>query len=180
MRKKTLILSLLALALILCVCIEPAMAYFTANDKADGKVPIYFGTRTVIEEEFKDFVKSVRIKNTGGEKPQYAEAVWVRAKAFAGSSYTLTFEGEEGWSTTPDENGWYYFNVPVEVGEATTVLKVSIKGVPAKTDEDHAFAQFNVAVVHETAPVHYNEDGSYKAADWTAKFPDDDNTTGGN
>ena len=101
MRKKTLILSLLALALILCVCIEPAMAYFTANDKADGKVPIYFGTRTEIEEEVKDFVKSVRIMNTGGKNPQYAEAVWVRAKAFAGSSFSIVLPSVYSASTSP-------------------------------------------------------------------------------
>ena len=65
MKRKTLFLSLLALVLIVCAMVQPALAYFTANTQADGKIPLNFGYETKIEEGYEDFVKTVTIQNTG-------------------------------------------------------------------------------------------------------------------
>ena len=54
MKQKSWILSLLALVLIACAMVQPALAYFTANTQADGKVPLNFGYKTEIYEDVKE------------------------------------------------------------------------------------------------------------------------------
>ena len=174
MKKKTYLLSLLAIALIMCCVLQPALAYFTANAQADGSVPLYFSTSTELKEEVKDFAKGVSIENTGGEHPEYADPVWVRVKAFSGVTYPLEVSGlaeenEEGWHYN-EEDEWYYFSLPVEVGESTDTITFTVTGIPDKEDEDHQFAQIVVGVVYETTAVRYAEDGSILPADWTLKL----------
>ena len=49
MKTKSFVWSLLALVLILCTVLTPALAYFTANDRADGAIPVTLGSKTEIE-----------------------------------------------------------------------------------------------------------------------------------
>ena len=170
MRKKTYFLSLLAIALIMCCVLQPALAYFTANAQADGSLPLYFSKSTEMKEEVKDFAKGVSIENTGGEHPEYADPVWVRVQAFSGVTYPLEVtglaeDGADGWYYNEDD-GWYYYSVPVEVGTSTDTITFTVTGIPDKEDEDHAFTQIVVGVVYETTQVRYAEDGSVLEADW--------------
>ena len=113
-----------------------------------------------IQEDFKDWTKTVSIENTEGSP------VWIRARAYAGVTYPLVVTGESGWYDGGD--GWWYYSAPVADFETTANLYVSITGIPAADAEDHQFASFNVAVVYESTRVHYGEDGEPLAADWNA------------
>lgn len=174
MKRRTYFLSLLALLLIACAMVQPALAYFTANTQADGMVPLNFGYKTEIYEDVKDFVKTVTIQNTG--EADKADPIWVRARAFAGTTYPLVPTVAEPWYDGGD--GWYYYRTPL-MPQATTqgTLSFAITGIPDKEAEDHDFAQFNVAVVYESITAYYNfnaegQPTDFKPADWTAKILD--------
>ena len=160
MKRKRLLLMLAAVILTACAAIQPALAYFTSNSQADGAIPITLGSRTEIQEDFKDWTKTVSIENTEGSP------VWIRARAYAGVTYPLVVTGESGWYDGGD--GWWYYSAPVAEFETTANLYVSITGITAADAEDHQFASFNVAVVYESTRVHYGEDGEPLAADWNA------------
>ena len=177
MKRKTLFLSLLALVLIVCAMVQPALAYFTANTQADGKIPLNFGYETKIEEGYKDFVKTVTIQNTG--EAGKADPIWVRARAYSGSTYPLVPTVAEPWyygGDNPDgTKGWYYYRTPLMPQETTKgTLSFEITGIPDKEAEDHDFTQFNVAVVYESITAYYKFDANgqpdgFEPADWTAK-----------
>ena len=174
MKKKTYFLSLLAIALIMCCVLQPALAYFTANAQADGSVGLYFSTSVEMKEEVKDFAKGVSIENNGGEHPEYADPVWVRVKAFSGVTYPLEVtglaeEGADGWYYDETDE-WYYYSVPVEVGSSTDTITFTVTGIPDKEDEDHQFTQIVVGVVYETTAVYYDADGNVLPANWELKL----------
>ena len=173
MNKKR-VLSLLALALILIMNIPGVLAYFTGHDEADGTVPMHLGTTTRIKEEYKDWVKHVTILNEEG-KP-----VYIRARAYVGQTYELSVSGS-GWTDGGD--GWWYYGEPVEAGKTTSALDVEILNIPEE-DVDPTKTSFNVAVVYESTPVYYGEDGTAKPADWSQKLDvhtttDNTSTAGG-
>lgn len=154
MKRRYLILSLLALVLVAGAAIRPALAYFTDNSEADGAVGLTLGSTTEIRESFEDWVKEVQIANTQG-KP-----VWIRAAAYAGQTYDLEISGT-GW--TQGSDGYWYYGTPVAANNQTDILRVAIGNIPT---EDLEFVEFNVAVVYQSTPVTYNEDGTAQAADW--------------
>lgn len=172
MKQKSWILSLLALVLIACAMVQPALAYFTDHTQAVGGVPFNFERKTTIEEEVDGMHKAVTITNTGGDHPEYAVPVWVRARAFVGQEYLQYLEvsgSGTGWSHNT-EDGWWYYGVPVPVGESAEVLNVALVDMPVDNGVEHQFKDINVAVVYESITTYYNEDGSfrpYTAADWT-------------
>lgn len=167
MKKKTLvILMAVALLSVASAGIGKAYAYFTTNDPASGSQQISLGDQTTITEEYDstNWIKKVTITN----KSDSSQAVYVRAKAFAGSDYTLDVTG---WGN-PDAEGYYYYlgqdaPVAVEPGKATgTPLSVQISG-----QEQMDPKSFNVVIVYETTPAVQNgigEDGSiqYEEPDW--------------
>ena len=185
MKRKCFILSVIALLLIACAVIKPAVAYFTDNAYADGAIPLYFGRWTEISETVKDLTKSVTITNTGGEHPEKADPVWIRAKASTGTAYELEISGD-GWyegEADPDDpygGKYWYYNAPVPVGGSTTALKVTLKGLP--TDQDDAefpITSVAVGVVYESTTAFLKEDApnpgpsgyqpeDYQPADWSA------------
>ena len=182
MKQKSWILSLLALVLIACAMVQPALAYFTANTQADGKIPLHFGRKTEIEEAVDGLHKAVTIKNTGGDHPEYADPVWVRAKAYVGQQYKqyLVVEGTD-WTSVSDpddpDNPWWVYGKPVPVGGTAAVLNVSLVNMPVDHGEEHQFKDVNVAVVYESVTAYYNVDADgqpagFKPADWTAKILD--------
>ena len=172
MKKK--ILGLLIAAALLSVTtagITGAGAYFTARDAGSQSHMIRFGESTAITENA-DWNKQVTITNSADS----TEAVWVRARAFAGEAIQkqLKYSGEN-W-TGPDADGWYDYQSKVDPGAPTKVLNIQL---PDKTDpiipEAEEGAAFNVVVVYETTPV-VNESDSYEKADWNAAVS---STTGG-
>ena len=149
-------LILVAALLILTLSIGSAMAYFTAYSTTDGNAPLYVKPKTDIEEHFNSWKKSVTILNTSDEVD-----VYVRAKAF--STMPVSCEGT-GWSAGSDD--YYYYNAILGPKETTeNPLIVTING--GKTPEEVPGDRFDVIVIYEAVPVHYDEDGKPLPADWT-------------
>lgn len=178
--KKNMFLLALCLVLLLVPAVDGAWAYFTTYTQARGGHPLVLGEKTEIKEEFSAWTKHISIENTGDRG-----AVFVRARAFCDSDYTLIYSDKSGkWSDGKD--GFWYYSDIVNAGEATEELLVKIDGVPVGEDgkpvdkdgkplEDGA--QFNVIVIYECTPVLYNEEGN-PYADWNLKL-DTDGTKGG-
>ena len=108
-----------------------------------------------IEEKFENWSKYVTITSEAGSVP-----VYVRVKAFAGSTYELKYEGTE-W-TYKDADGYWYYNSVLQGGGTTEVLRVGIDNIPVNLKEG---MNFNVVVVYETIPVQYGVNPW--DADWT-------------
>ena len=151
------ILFLLAAIMIVTTAgIGSAWAYFTTYCSAKGGYTIELGDQTEIEEEFSNWTKHVSITSAADSQP-----VYVRARGYCGSSYSLIYSDSTGkW--TPGDDGWYYYSDVVNASESTDTLDIRIEGVPSDVTDP---ASFNVAVVYETTPVQYHEDGS-AYADW--------------
>ena len=169
-RKRSYLFGLLALCLILITAVPQTLAYFTGHVDADGSVPVYLIEKTEIQESFKDWVKDVTVENTEGR------SVWIRARAYWGQTFNVEVSGS-GW-TYNESDGWWYCDEPIAAGETTPSLKVAIKDIPETVTEDE-MNEFNIAVVYESTPVYYNEDGSAKAADWTSTLDQRTVTTTG-
>ncbi len=171
MKKKTLLLSVLAAGMALTAGMGSAWAYFTTTTSAAGGYQLEFGGSTFVSEEFSSWTKRVSVENAEGSQP-----VYVRARAFGGSVYELVYSDESGlWS--PGGDGWWYYSQAVGGGEATGELSVRIDNAPQEPEE----GSFNVVVVYESVPVEYREDGTAYSAlesDWTAKV-DSGSTEGG-
>ena len=161
-RKRSFVLSLLALVLILCAFIQPAWAYFTSNKEADGAIPISFYRKTTIKETVDDLTKNVTIHNDETSTVY----VWVRARAYAGSQFKLHVDGE-GWTKDGD---WYYYGAAVPPNGDTGPLSVRLE-IPANVEPTDVV---NVEVVYESITAFYNEDGSFKkpnhGSDWRTEY----------
>ena len=151
--KKSYILSLLALVLILCAFIQPAWAYFTSSKEADGAVQLNFKrTTTITETVDQNMTKHVTITNTGDCE------VWIRARAYAGEQYALTVSETNGWEK---RGNWWYYNKTVEPGKSTgeLLVKLDLNGIEP-TDVA------NVGVIYQCTTVIYDSDGK-PTADWS-------------
>ena len=161
MRRKEILLAAAALTLTAGVVFTPkihsADAYFTTSTGAAGGRTLQVGSNPDIEEEFSGWIKTVIVSNGEDSQP-----VYVRARAFGGSAYTLQYQDESGrW--TAGEDGYYYYSDIVGAGESTSPLRVGIDGIPEEG------GSFNVAVIYESTPVQYHEDGS-PYADWEIRL----------
>lgn len=159
MRKRgNLVLLGLAGAFVLGAGACPANAYFTTYAEAQGGAAVRLGDRTEIEETCSDWTKSVVITSSPDSQP-----VYVRARAFCGSSYELEYSSESGkWEQGDD--GYFYYSDILYGGESTDVLEVRIGNVPEEPEDGQ---EFNVVVVYESTPVRYDADGE-AYGDWTA------------
>lgn len=173
MKHKSFLLSILALILIACAVIKPAAAYFTDNTTADGAVPIEFSYRTEIHESFKDWLKTVKIKNILHPDPSDPEItsdpIWVRVRGYCGSTYVLTPSVEVAGDWV-QEGEWWVYQRPLEPDNETTGINFAITGIPAIDAPEHPYDQFNVAVVYESILVRYDTNGDpiYPSqSDWT-------------
>ena len=153
MKRNTWILSVLALVMIACAAVQPALAYFTDHDRADGAVPLTLTGKTEIRDDYKDYLKTIAIENTEGRP------VWIRLRVLAGETYRkkLILTPGEGWTDGGD--GFWYYGSPVPAGGATSSFTVDISGIPTE-DVDIAEQSFNIAAIYETVPVMYNPDGT--------------------
>ena len=149
-----------AILLILGASAGSAYAYFTTYATARGGRTIHLGDTTTWHEDFDSWTKQVSITLSKDSQP-----VFIRVKAFGPSEYELQYSGDEKWS--PGADGYYYFSDVVQPGGTTSVLDIHIDNIPESVNiaED---IEFNVAVIYETTPARYNEDGT-AYADWSAK-----------
>ena len=203
MNKRKWVLVLLTFALILSASIQPAMAYFTTFVRAKGGHPVSMGDTTTIEETFKDWTKTVVIRNKEGSEP-----VFIRAKViYTDLSNKLGFTvAGTGW-TALQADGYYYYSskepetseitilndvndikkgerkvnamtglTALEGGQPTDPLIVTITNIPEDPEKGDTFS---VTVLYESTPVRYQENGT-AYANWDATIQRVSSTTGGN
>ena len=158
MKKRSIILTALALLLVLGAAVGPALAYFSGTVHGEGRHALTLGHVTTIKEDIdqQNKVKILTVNNTG-DSP-----VYVRARAFAPEGIGLSYAGD-GWTRSGD---WYVYGSPVPAGGSSAVLRVTVGPMPTEKDSP----DFNVVVVYESTPVQYNADGSAKAPDWSMKL----------
>ena len=159
MKKNKLLLTALAVILAMGVMVAPALAYFTAHTEATGGIPVEFGSKTEIHEDFYDWGKLVTVSNEG------PESCYVRVQAFSSERLTITPTGP--WTDGGD--GWWYYNDVVDAGESTEVLDIAIEDKPESEVKDGQIV--DVAVVYESVRVVYDKDGNpdpakAQDADW--------------
>ncbi len=152
--RKALLLAATGLVLAGGASVGSAYAYFTTYTEASGGVKLELGsTKTEIEEKVENGTKIVSVKNTGDY------ACYVRATAFAGSSYTLTYaDGGSGkWSSGSD--GYWYYSDLVQPSETTEALHIRIpQDLLSKVEKDGV--DQNVIVVQECAAESYDDSGA--------------------
>lgn len=164
-------LALAALTAVAFAGIGEAWSYFTTYAEAAGGYTIQLGDRTEITEEFTDWTKHVVIENVESSEP-----VYIRARAFCGSQYTLVYSGE-GW--TQGSDGYYYYGNIVNGGASTGQLDIRIENIPADPEE---MERFNVVVIYESTPVKYHEDGTpytVEETDWSELLDTGSTVSGG-
>ncbi|MCI9336129.1 MAG: hypothetical protein HFH93_01075 [Lachnospiraceae bacterium] len=161
--------SALAAGMILTATAGSAWAYFTTYTSASGGYAVNLGNETEIVETYSEHTKHLTVTNEG------TAPVYVRARAFSGSRYGLTYEGE-GWQAGAD--GYYYYNSVVPGITSTEDGTVS-KSQTSQLDIRIAFPEdaeegddCNVVVIYESMPVQYDADGNIlgsQAADWSVQ-----------
>ena len=154
-KRMNIISAALAVGLVCISSVHSANAYFTTNVTAKGGYEVSWKHQESIEERFENWSKYVKITSEAGSVP-----VYVRVKAFAGSTYQLTYEGSQ-WT---EKDGYYYYNSALPGGEATEELRIGIGNISVNLKDG---MNFNVVVVYETIPAQYGVDPWN--ADWTQK-----------
>jgi hypothetical protein len=156
LKKKSVIFAAITIVLILAANLPLAWGYFSTYTEARGGVRIQpKKIETEIEEpDISDWTKHVVITNS-----EDGTSVYIRAKAFCGSEYNLTYEGDH-WK--PGADGFYYYDGILEPGMETPELLVKINNHPEEEDGQ----EFNVVVIYESTPVRYDENGN-PYANWS-------------
>lgn len=160
MKRKNIILAVLASIMTVGLTIGSAMAYFTTYVTAKGGVPLGERTDVRIEEpRVFEWQKEIIIQAEEGNIPAY-----VRVKAFAPEGLTLTYNGE-GWHDGGD--GFYYYEKALDPGEAAKPIYVKINDIPEEVKEDDSF---NVIVIYEsTTAVDGAGQVDWSKVDWNRK-----------
>lgn len=166
MKRRYILLAALAVILTLAAGIAPAMAYFTTYAEARGVIGIEMSGYTEIYEQLSQWTKHITITSEEGGDP-----VFVRAKAFWGTTYDVSYDGNGAW--TEGSDGWWYADDILYAGGETAELDIHINNVPTEVESGDSF---NIVVVYETTPVLHGADGA-PYADWSITA--DSGTTGG-
>lgn len=159
MKRSTFLLLVLACVMVLSASIGTAWAYFTTSSTAEGGQTVGLaGSHTdITETEVVQMIKHVIVSNVEGAP------VYVRARAFSGSAYDLTYSGD-GWADGGD--GFWYYGRILNAGEQASELLVSIGNVPDTPAEGESF---NVVVIYESTPVQHDASGN-AYADWNVRL----------
>lgn len=165
MKKRHIILTILAIVFVLTSSIGTAMAYFTTFVTAKGGYVLQLGNRTEITEKYDKGLKVLSITNTGaaGGYP-----VFVRVRAFAGDDYILTPVADSTdsetakWIINPSfeniSNDFWYYKEAIYGTESTTNLQIQIVHAD-KTKEWQDGDERNIIVVYESTPAIYKSTG---------------------
>ena len=184
MKKRTLILAVLAVVLVLSASIGSAVAYFTTYATARGGYVIHLGGRTEIEEDIVNNRKTVRIFNRAQSdediginnrktvrifnRAQSDEdigkyPVFVRVKAFTDSDGTLDYDANTGSLWQPRNDGYWYYQKAIYAGTsehpegAVTdpfVVTINLNRTLKEGEE------LDVIVVYDSVVAVFNADGS--------------------
>ena len=173
MKKKRILLALLALCLALTAITGSAWAYFTTNTSAAGGQTLRLGSSTSVDEDMDGWTKQVTITNDENS----AQSVYLRARVF--SQYTVKCEGD-GWRE--DTDGYWYYSDILAPGASANMFTAAItpNGVPGSPTApgDEKAEPFDVTVVYETTPVQYQADGT-PYANWDLKLQPTTDSQGG-
>ena len=161
MKRKSIILSLLAVVLVLGLSVGNAWSYFTDSAMAEGSVSLSVKPSTGITEENGPGTKTIRIQNTGEVVP-----VWTRVRVYAPAVLGANAAGTN-WTAASE---WYEYGEVVDPSSQTEPLTVSFK-LPAVYDEETGTSaqdgdELNVVVVYESLPVSYGANGEPEPANW--------------
>ncbi len=163
-------ISALAAGTVLTATAGSAWAYFTTYTSASGGYALNLGHETEIVETYSEHTKHLVVTNEG-DGP-----VYVRARAFSGSRYGLTYSGD-GWQAGGD--GYYYYNTIVQgiaAAEDGTVVKSQTSQLDVRItfpEDAEEGDDCNVVVIYESLPVQYDSAGNAlapQAADWSAEI----------
>lgn len=117
MKKRTWILAVLAVVLVLGASIGSAVAYFTTYSTARGGYVIHLGGWTEIEEHIENARKTVRIFNRARTDEDIGKyPVFVRVKAFTDSDGTVDYSANTGSLWQPRNDGYWYYQKPLYAG----------------------------------------------------------------
>lgn len=163
MKRRNIVLTVVAVALVLGMSVGTAWSYFTDSTTAEGSVTLNLEPDTTITEENGPGTKTIRIRNTGQVVP-----VWVRARVYAAKELGANAAGDN-WAGQIDD--WYQFGTPVAPGAQTEPLNVSFTLKrpydPADNPEGaHDGDEQNIVVVYESVPVSYDASGNALPANW--------------
>lgn len=169
MKKKNIILTVLALVLVLASAAENAWAYFTTYTEAVGGYKIRLGSETELKEEVSGLTKTVSIYNSKDSRP-----VYVRVKAFCGDAYQVdVIEEKSSKKWVKNSDGYYYYNEVLNPDSSTENL---VMGVTIPEAEDaQEIDSINIVIIYESTPVQYDENGDPydpldEHVDWTIKL----------
>lgn len=159
MKKRTLLLAVLAVMLVLSSSIGSAVAYFTTYASARGGYVIRLGGRTEIEEKYENAQKLVRISNVPGKEDDKGKyPVFVRVRAFSDSGLAISYISDPAGAWLADGDYWCYQKA-LFAGDTSDTLKISVN---AKTEEKEFKTgdTADVIVVYESVPAVFKADGS--------------------
>ena len=164
MKKRTLILAVLAVVLVLGASIGSAVAYFTTYATARGGYVIHLGGWTEIEEDIVNNRKTVRIFNRAQSDEDIGQyPVFVRVKAFTDSDGTLDYDANAGSLWQPRNDGYWYYQKAIYAGtsehpeDAVTdpfVVTINLSRALKEGEE------LDVIVVYDSVAAVFNADGS--------------------
>jgi hypothetical protein len=157
MKKRTLLLAVLAVVLVLSSGIGSAIAYFTTYATARGGYVIHLGDRTEIEEQWDQGQKIVRISNVaqpGTENGQYP--VFVRARAFYDSELTVSYSSDPEGAWQEDGAYWYY-QTALYTGDTSGSLKIRV--LAKENEKIRPGETADVIVVYESVPAVFTAEG---------------------
>ena len=149
-----------AVVLTLMVSSGVTLAYFSDYETALGEAKINLSDRTEIHEEVTDKEKKISIKNTGTE--DFADVV-VRVAIYGPDEMKVTLG--DGWT---ENGGYYYYNKVLKPGEESSQITANIEDIPKTID----LSELEIIVVHESAPVVYDNQGKVKQPDGWGYIPD--------
>ncbi len=155
MKRRTAVLAALVVALVVCMGVTPALAYFTDTTEANGGLVIGTKSTTHMDEEYADGVKHVTVTNDA----ESTVAVFVRARVYTTEAVAIS---GEGWTA---EGDWYVYGEAVDPDKSTAPLDVKITFPSGYETGDN----FNVVVVYESTPATYDENNK-PAPDWSLAY----------
>ena len=158
MSKKKILL-IIASLLVIVFTIGITGAYFMDADKAQNIVKVG-GDTTVITENFPTptvtpggtGIKEIKITNTGSSDCYVRVQVEFTSDEGAKDYCTLMYNGEEGYNAADwtYQDGWYYYNTKLEIGQSTTPLYDSYVFADDLTGVDD---EFDILVRQESKAV---------------------------
>lgn len=152
MKRRTWLLLLLTVVLVLGAGIGSAYAYFTTYSSARGGYIVRAENETEIHETALGASKEISIKNTG-DYP-----VFVRVKIFKGSEITVTPTFNDRYWAYNSADEYYYYQQALEPGALTDVLKFDLT-IPKDADAQEG-DDVNVVVVYESVPAVFKGSGT--------------------